>query len=142
MNKYRFERDKRQSPEDFRTADSHLYSFSGLESKTDEDGVDYTVLKYLRSNIPNDTEGFIHDFIAKQPSEAIAGVRDARNGGGKETALSKSFERALVHRAIEFSIRFGYDNPLSQAVASLHEEKINDTRDSSKTRHDNSRVSG
>lgn len=142
MNRYRFERDKRQSPEDFRNADNHLYSFSGIETKTDEDGVDHTVLKYLRSNVPNNTEDFIHDFITKQPSEAIAGIRDARKSGkDKETDLSKSVERALVHRAIDFSIRFGEENPLSQAVASLHQEKVNDTRDSNQTGHDNSRIS-
>lgn len=131
MNKYRFERDKRQSPEDFRNQDGHLYSFNGIETREDEEGVDYTVLKYIRSNAPNDIEDFIYDFIAKQPSEAIAGVRDARESS-KDTELSKSVERALVHRAIILSMSLGSDNPFSQAVASLHEEKVNDTRDYSR----------
>ena len=128
MNKYRFERDKRQSPEDFRNEDGHLLSFSKVEVKTDEDGVDYTVLKYIRSNVPNKIEDFVHDFVANEPSGAIEDVRRAREEG-KETELSKDVERALAHRAIKFASEQGSNNPFSQAVASLHEEKINDARD-------------
>lgn len=127
MNRYRFERDKRQSPEDFRNADGHLYSFSGTEVRVDEEGVDYTVLKYIRSNVPNNIEDFIHDFIAKEPSGAIESLREARRAE-KETELSKDVKRALTHRAIKLSIEVGSDNPFSQAVASLHEEKTNDIR--------------
>ena len=127
MNKYRFERDKRQSPEDFRNADGHLYSFSGIEARVDEEGVDYTVLKYIRSNVPNDVEDFIHDFIANEPSGAIEGLREARRTNN-ETRLSKDVKRALTHRAIKLSIEVGSDNPFTQAVASLHEENANEIR--------------